>query len=88
MRKLILVLPIVLAGCSTTLVEKFNEYRDKGEDYAAKGLVEVAAYRCENMSLEQRKNLVDAFNAEAQAKGATFRASALDCNGDGEPDFR
>ena len=85
-------IPVILAfGLSAcegaSLLGKFQELQQKGESYAAQGLSEVVVYRCGTMTDEQRKHLLDEVNADLQAKGSQARASSLDCDGSGTPDF-
>ena len=86
----LLVIPalLFLGACEggVSLLGKFKEYQSKGETYAAKGLSEVVTYRCTTMSELERANLLDSVNNDLAAKGSLARASALDCDGDGQPD--
>ena len=84
----LMISAIALSACGNkSLLGKFQELQQKGETYAAKGLSETVVYRCSTMSVDQRKHLLDEVNADLQAKGSPARASSLDCDGSGTPDF-
>ena len=86
-------IPVILAfGLSAcegaSLLGKFQELQAKGEEkYLAPAASEVVSYRCGTMSVEQRRNLLNAINDDLAAKGSQARASSLDCDGSGTPDF-
>ena len=75
----------LLSACSTSLIDSAKELGRKGNDYAAKGLVELLAAECARDTV-QRKDLLTKVNAEAAGKQMKHRAVPMDCDGDGTPD--
>ena len=67
----------VLSGCS---------YLQIGQEYAAKGAAKGIQAECA-LSMDVRRQNFDAIVAELAADQSAHRPSALDCNGDGQPDF-
>lgn len=79
---------LLLPACEgSSLVGKFQEYRALGEDKLAPAMSEVVIFRCGSLSLQERTRLAEKINAANAAKGSAARVSALDCDGDSEPDF-
>ena len=76
----------MLPGCSADLADKARELHSKGIEVAAKGFGELTIVECAR-SLENRKRSLEALNNYLATQGRTERATALDCNGDGAPDF-
>ena len=68
---------IVLGGCSA--VEKARLYAASGAGYAV--VAECA------LSNAERQNNFAAVNNWLAGEGQVYRVTALDCDGDGSPDF-
>ncbi len=79
---------LLLTACSGagTIADKARELHGKGIEVAAKGFGELTIVECAR-SLENRKRSLEALNSYLATQGRTERATALDCNGDGTPDF-
>jgi len=71
---------LVLAAASCTLV-------DRARMYGAEAAGRAVALECALSVDERKKNLV-AINGWLAAQDVTNRAVALDCDGDGMPDFQ
>jgi hypothetical protein len=61
-------------------------YVDKARDFSGEQVARAVEVECALSWPERRKNLA-AVNRGLAARGLDSRATALDCNGDGEPDF-
>jgi hypothetical protein len=61
-------------------------YVDKARDFSGEQVARAVEVECALSWPERRKNL-EAVNRGLAARGLDSRATALDCNGDGEPDF-
>lgn len=84
----IAMLGLLLSACAgSSYLQKFKDLQAQGEQRAAPALAEVVEYRCMLMTLEDRKNLHSAVNNELAIRNSTAQVVALDCNGDGSPDF-
>ena len=81
---LCVILP--LAACGGTLADKAKELHAKGIETAGKGFGELTIIECAR-SDENRKRSLEAVNNYLATQGRTERATALDCDGDGAPDF-
>lgn len=62
------------------------EYLSTARLYAGKGVARAVEGECA-LSTSQRQANVDAINADLSSRGSIARAVALDCDGDGAPDF-
>lgn len=82
MKKFLLLIPLalLLGACGT-----ISDWFDTGREYAGKGAAAAVEAEC-NLSLSQRAENLAAVNAALEARGVAFRASALDCDGDGSAD--
>ena len=79
LRALTLSIAILLILGSCSLVERARMY-------GAEGAGRAVALECSLSQVERQKNL-DAINGWLLANSVTGRAVALDCDGDGLPDF-
>ena len=59
---------------------------DKARDFSGEQVARAVEVECALSWPEREKNL-EAVNRGLAARGLESRATALDCNGDGKPDF-
>ncbi len=59
---------------------------ERARMYGAEAAARAVALEC-SLSLDERQKNLDAINGWLLANGVTGRAVALDCDGDGTPDF-
>ena len=81
MKKTLLIgllgLPLVLGGCAQLM---------QAQMYGAKGAARAVVAECTLSPMTRQSNL-DAINSALSDLGSVAQASALDCDGDGNPDL-